>query len=188
MTEDKSLSKSCTKIKEFFPNITFCVNVGSECEDCFVQKTKKKTLPKSLKFNLFQGCGATLEEVYGQEAMEMGRAVPLFGEGEYYTFIKREAARFGIVTKHQVILRNPFLLDNDLLWFQLLRDAKTPHLNNMNNLFYDEPEKVAGETIKLQKYLIKQDYDSLVVHLYGDLGTKRLTCMAEIDQVVKFKI
>ena len=49
---------------------------------------------------VYQGRGASLENIYGPEAVESGRAVPLFGPGQYYTFTEADAKAYGAVTSH----------------------------------------------------------------------------------------
>lgn len=136
---------------------------------------------------LHRGSGASREAVYGKDAVEQGRAVPLFGPGRYYAFNEEDAKRYGEVSAEDVSLRTPFTLTSDKQWFQLLRDADTPHLDNMSAPFYREPQKVPAATEKLQKYLRNQGYDGIIVKLDQDGDrTRRLQAMVGHDQVVAF--
>lgn len=141
---------------------------------------------KPFTASLFQGKGATLEQVYGAEAVAQGRAVPLFGKGDYFAFTQKDASVFGRVSQQDVTLSNPFVLDSDAKWFQLLRDADTPHLNNMDRLFYTEPQGIEPATQKLQSFLKAQGYDGIVVRLAKDDSTRRLAAMVGNEQVVQF--
>jgi predicted RNA methylase len=136
---------------------------------------------------LYQGKGAQPVDIYGQNAVDEGRAVPLFGNADYYAFKHEDAAQFGDVTQHEVTLRNPFILDSDEIWFQLLKDADTPHLDNMNELYYTEPQMIAPETKKLQDFLVSKGYDGIIATIdpLSD-DTRRLSAMIGTSQVVKF--
>lgn len=145
------------------------------------------TEPK-FKSKMFQGRGASLEDVYGPEAVKEGRAAPLFGKAEYFSPTKEGAAEYGKVTEHDVELKNPFVLDSDEKWFGLLKDADAPHLNNMGKLFYTEPKKVPAAGEKVQAYLRSKGYDGIVVKLSHDSDlTRRLSNMVGDDQVVRFQ-
>jgi len=161
------------------------------------RKRAKKVAPKSMEVNeeqpvpvfqktLYQGKGKTAEEIYGKEAVEQGRAVPLFGKGEYFTFSKADAQAYGKVSAIDVELKNPFILDSDLKWFELLRNAETPHLNNMDRLFYTEPHKIPEATQKLQLFLKNSGYDGIIIDLDSGQSVRRLQAMVGVPQVVKF--
>jgi hypothetical protein len=137
---------------------------------------------------LWQGRGATLEQVYGPEAVAEGRAAPLFGKAQYYAQNEEDAKVYGAATRHTVELRNPFVLDSDAKWRQLLRSAKAEHLDNMGELFYKEPREIPKAGERAQEFLRSKGYDGIIVRLDQDGdSTKRLASMAAHDQVVKFE-
>jgi len=145
--------------------------------------------PFTHKGTVYQGRGATPAEVYGEKAVAEGRAVPLFGPGQYYAVDLEDATQYGPnVTEHPMPkMNNPIVIDSDDAWFQLLRDAGTPHLNNMDEAFYKNPAGVSPDTIKLQNYLKSQGHDAIVIKLsHHDDNTKRLNAMAGHDQIVVF--
>jgi hypothetical protein len=89
--------------------------------------------------------------VYGKEAVNEGRAVPLFGQADYYAYDEKTARRYGTVTEYPLPpLTNPFVLDSDTKWKALILDADVPHLDNMGFLHYTESHKVPEATVKLQ--------------------------------------
>lgn len=149
--------------------------------------SKAATQAPTFQKELFQGRGASLEDIYGAEAVAEGRASPLFGKAQYYATTENDAAIFGKVTKHNVSLKNPIILDSDQKWFKLLKDADTPHLNNMDRLFYTESQKIPAASEKLQSYLKSKGFDGIVVNLSETSDqTRRLGAMAGNSQVVKF--
>lgn len=143
---------------------------------------------KAHKERLFQGRGATPEQVYGPEAVAEGRAAPLFGKAQYYATTAEDAKQYGEVTQHDVELRKPFILDSDKKWMALIKQADAPHLDNMGERFYSEPSKIPAAGEKVQQFLRSKGYDGIVVRLdnNGD-GTKRLNNMVGHDQTVAFE-
>lgn len=137
---------------------------------------------------VYQGRGNTPEEIYGKEAVDAGRAVPIFGKGQYYAMTSKDAAQYGKVTAHpRPKLANPFVLDSDKKWRSLIVDAQVPHLDNMNELFYKESQKIPAATEKLQDYLRRKGYDGIIVKLAeGSDETRRLGAMVGHDQIVVF--
>jgi len=143
--------------------------------------------PTTFRQKLFQGRGKSRVEIYGQEAVDQGRAVPVFGPGQYYAFSAEDAANFGDVTEHEAALNKPFVLDSDRKWFDLLKAAGTPHLNNMGREFYENPKGIEPDTRKLQAHLKAQGYDGMIVRLDPSSdNTRRLNAVAGNDQVVVF--
>jgi hypothetical protein len=137
---------------------------------------------------VYQGRGNTPEEIYGKEAVDAGRAVPIFGKGQYYATTSKDAAQYGKVTAHpRPKLANPFVLDSDKKWRSLIIDAQVPHLDNMNEFFYKESQKIPAATEKLQDYLRRKGYDGIIVKLAkGSDETRRLRAMVAHDQIVVF--
>lgn len=138
---------------------------------------------KKLKLTMFQGKGASLEDVYGKEAIEEGRAVPVLGKGDYYAFNSNDAANYGTVTSKEVKLDNPIVIYAGQQFRNLLEKADALHLDSQDTLFYKEPEKIAEATQKLQDYLIGLGHDGAVIQV-GD--NKRLIETFGHDQVVVF--
>ena len=138
---------------------------------------------------LFQGRGATPAQIFGQEAVEEGRAVPLFGKADYFALTEEVATQFGTVSRvADIQLNNPFVLDSDTKYFQLLKDADVPVLDSRSRLFVEQPETIPAATEKLQEYLKSLGHDGIVVRLSEvDDSTRRLTTMAGVDQVVQFR-
>lgn len=132
---------------------------------------------------LYQGTGATPEQVYGAEAVAEGRAVPAFGPGRYYAFSPTDAAFYGQVSEAEgVELQNPYVLDSDEKLDTLLKASKAQVLED-----YDErPERVPDATERVQQYLRDQGHDGMVVQV-DDETTPRLRELARNDQVVVFE-
>jgi hypothetical protein len=146
---------------------------------------KKKPAAKNT-MKVFQGRGATLEEIYGEEAVKDGRAVPLFGPGQYYAEKREDAKNYGNdITEHEIALNQPYLLDSDLKWRWILEKSGADHLDNMGPKFYQDPQGVPAATQKLQDYIKSLGYDGVIVKLRGE-ETRRLEAMAGHDQVVVF--
>lgn len=148
---------------------------------------EKPVEPAKPKRKLYQGRGATPEEVYGKEAVDAGRAVPLFGPGEYYASNKEDAANYGkdISERDDVELKKPFVLDSDAKWKDLLEKSGADHLDNMGPKFYQDPKGVPGATEKLQAYIKSLGHDGIEVKLSGE-NTRRLEAMVGHDQTVVF--
>lgn len=139
--------------------------------------------PQPLK--VFQGRGATPEEVYGADAVEQGRAVPLLGPGEYFANTAEEAANYGAdVTPHEVTLQKPFVIDSDLTWRKLLKDADAPHLDTSSRAFAEHPENVPDDAAAVREYLRSKGYDGVIVR--NTEQNKRLQESFGHDQVVRY--
>jgi NADH:ubiquinone oxidoreductase subunit len=150
-------------------------------------ETKKVTQKPKFQKRMFRGKGKTQEEIYGKEAVEQGRAVPVLGPGRYFAFNAKDAEYFGEVSEENVELNNPLTITTDKQWYGLLREAGTPHLNNTSEEFYRHPENVGPDTKKLQIYLKNKGYDGVVVDFkHGTPGTKRLSETFGSSQAVKF--
>ena len=150
-------------------------------------------LPPTFSRELYQGRGATPEQIYGTQAVKEGRAYPILGKGNYYAFTEGAAKVFGEVSKTHVSLDNPLRITSDSSWLSLLERADTPHLSSMSREFYTEPQRIPEMAEKLQTYLREQGYDGVVVDFdpLTDTGvrggsTKRLGEMFGEPQVVKF--
>lgn len=115
--------------------------------------------------NLFQGRGATPAEVYGPEAVALGRAVPILGSGQYYAFNAEDAAHYGAVKQHAVALQHPFIIDSAKTWNDLLNAADAQHLNSRARLFYEEPQLVPAAASRLRNYLVSQGYDGAIIRV-----------------------
>jgi hypothetical protein len=138
---------------------------------------------------VFQGRGAPPEKIYGPERVAAGNAGPIFGPADYYAHTRKEAAFYGDVTEHpEPQLKKPLVLDSDAKWFQLLRDAETPHLNSVGMEQYKNPSGVIPDTLKLQAYVKAQGYDGVVVKLdpYSD-NTRRMYETFAHDQTIAFR-
>jgi len=137
------------------------------------------------KTTMFQGRGASLEDVYGDQAVKEGRAVPILGAGQYFTFNEADAKNFGKTSSHDVSIKNPLVIDSDKLWFDLLKTADTPHLNSAGFLFYEDPKGIPAATEKLKDYVVSQGYDGIVIKNTDD--NKRLRESFGHDQVVVYE-
>jgi hypothetical protein len=140
------------------------------------------------KRRMYQGRGASAEDVYGPRAVAEGRAAPLFGRAQYYADDPSLAATYGDVTEHEVELRNPMVLDDDRKWVALMRDAGAENLDSKGELFYSNPQGVPAAGERVQEYLRSRGYDGIVVRLdeEGD-STQRLADSAGHNQVVVFE-
>lgn len=132
----------------------------------------------------FQGRGATPEEVYGKDAVAQGRAVPIFGKGDYVAFSERDASHYGKVAPKELEIRNPFVIRTNRDWLSLVEQAEVPHLHSGSEQFYTEAGRVPEMTERLQAYLKARGYDGVVVKMDGD--QKRLREAFGHDQAVKF--
>ncbi len=142
--------------------------------------------PPAISFSgLYQGRGASLEQVYGKAAVAEGRAVPVLGQADYFAFKPEDAKRYGEVTRHKFELRNPLVLDTNRKWLQLVQAAGTPHLSSVSREFYTEPGKIPEMTERMQDYIRRQGYDGVVVK--NTENEKRLRETFGHDQVVKFR-
>jgi hypothetical protein len=136
---------------------------------------------------VYQGRGATPQQVYGEEAVKQGRAVPLLGTAQYYAFNQQDASAYGNVTElDEPKVNKTLVLRNDAQWKDLLSNAKTPHLNNMSREFKTEPAEIAGATERMQSYLKSQGYDSVRVELPEGEQNKRLRETFGHEQLVVF--
>lgn len=134
--------------------------------------------------HLYQGRGATPEEVYGKDAVEQGRAVPLFGPGQYYAFRPEDAKNYGDdVKKHIVELENPLLIDSDKQWRELLAKADAQHLDNKDRKFYTDPAGIPAATQRLQDYIKSLGHDGVEIRT---VYARDLEAMAGHDQVIVF--
>lgn len=112
---------------------------------------------------VFQGRGASLEQVYGPEAVAQGRAVPILGGGQYYAFNAEDAANYGAVSEQTVALKNPLVIESSAQWYELLKAANAQHLNSRDRLFYAEPAGVAPAADRLKSYVQNKGFDGVVV-------------------------
>jgi len=181
-------AKNAAKAKDWIQEILGEKAVAIPSGRASTGSTKEVRHPFSSQPEVYQGRGATPEQVYGKESVEQGRAVPLFGKANYYALTKEAATQFGKVTAHPMPkLKNPLVIDNDDIWFKLLQDADTPHLNNMSKAFYKNPAGIEPDTKKLQSYLKAQGYDSVVVKLSETSDdTKRMLNIFGDDQIIVF--
>ena len=147
-------------------------------------KAENKTRPMFSE-QLFQGRGARLEDVYGPEAVAEGRAVPLLGQGEYYAPRNEDAANYGAVSQHQVVLNNPLVLKTNQDWYRLLDAAGAQHLNSQGPLFYKEPQGIAAATERLKQYVLSKGHDGVVVRF--DQNQKALRESFGHDTIVSYK-
>ena len=145
------------------------------------QKSRTQSKPgapvksdSGFKQTMYQGRGASLESIYGERAVKEGRAVPILGKGSYYAFDEESAKVYGTVTKHEVELKKPFIVDSDKTWRNLLEKADTMALDSRGREFYDNPEKIVPATKKLQEYLKINGYDGVVVEIprSADMNSK----------------
>lgn len=134
-------------------------------------KTAAKAAPaptKSKQFQktMYQGRGATPAEVYGEEAVKAGRAIPILGEADYFANTEKDAGRYGKdITRHDVRLENPMVIDSTRAWRQLLTDAGTTVLDSRGREWYENPERIPGATRKLQAYLRSKGYDGVIIEI-----------------------
>lgn len=142
---------------------------------------------KTFKQKVYQGKGSSLEQVYGSEAVKSGRATPLFGDAEYYTFDPEEAKMFGSVTEHTVELKNPLIIDNDNTWNDVLDASGAKALHSMSSDYFKNPQKIVDATKKIRRYAESKGHDGVIisVSIWDDSG-KRLGETAGISQVIKF--
>lgn len=117
---------------------------------------------------LFQGRGATPEQIYGPEAVAAGRAAPIMGKAQYFAFNEEDASIYGTVTQHDVKLDNPLHINSDKAWHDLLQKAGTMVLSSRGKEFYTHPERIPAAGEKLQAYLKAQGYDGVVVQFPHD--------------------
>lgn len=126
---------------------------------------------------LYQGRGATREQVYGEEAVAADRAHPILGPGSYYAFSESDAKNYGDVSAKDVVLRNPYSVDSDEAWFSLLKKADATILSSSLNpqAFYGaKPGEIKAATERLQGYLKEQGADGVIVKLpkSGDVNSR----------------
>jgi hypothetical protein len=162
-------------------------------QEVFAAERAKGYGKPAFSSELYRGQGATLEQVYGKEAVEQGRAYPIFGKGSYYAENPKAAERYGKVTKETVELKNPLVIDSDTTWLQLVRDAETPHLSSVNPEFYKEATRIPEMAEKMQAYIKAQGYDGVIVRIPEEADVnvrgervKRLGETFEHSQIVKF--
>jgi len=132
----------------------------------------------------FQGRGATPAQIYGEQAVKEGRAVPVLGRGDYVATTLSDAKVYGEASPKSITLSNPLTINSDATWFKLLKDADTPHLSSVSREFYAEPERIPEMTQRLQDYIKSQGYDGVIIR--GTEASKRLRETFGHDQAVKF--
>lgn len=169
-----------------------------ETESEYLPTEKTSTVQKPLlpgegySAELFQGRGATAEEIYGAEAVRAGRAVPILGHAEYFAKTAADAAIYGKVSRRTVDLAEPVVIDSDAKWRELLEAAGTTVLDSRGREWYDHPERIAEAGQKLQAYLVSRGYDGAIIEVPpGDMNARgeSIKALAESfghDQVVKF--
>lgn len=168
-------------------NVNENVDVNADKPAAETQYTTFETAVtgKPVKTKMYQGRGASLEEIYGPEAVEEGRAVPILGPGQYYADTKKDAGVYGKdVKEHTVTLQNPYVITAYGQWHSLMGKAGAQHLDTRGPLFYQESDKIPGATIKLQNYLIAQGHDGVVIRF--NENEKGLRESFSHNQLVKF--
>jgi hypothetical protein len=142
------------------------------------------------KATLYQGRGASLEKVYGKEAVAQGRAVPLLGPGRYYAPTRKDAETFGTVTEHEVELQNPLVIDSDTKWNAVVSAAGAGALRNLGeHIAKGEGAKIVEATERINKWAREQGHDGIVVSniTWEHDETKSLRRLAAHNQVVVFE-
>ena len=150
------------------------------------ERLSSSAFPKPLELTLYRGTGKTPVEIYGKDAVEAGRAVPLLGKASYYAHTLEEASMYGNVARaEKVALKNPLKLTSDVQWSSLLREADVPILHSTSKEQLLNPKGVEPATQKLQEFLKGKGYDSVIVS--NTAQNKRLGESFGHDQVIKFE-
>jgi hypothetical protein len=146
-------------------------------DDLFAARKAKKQ-----EMAVFQGRGKLPEEIYGKTAVEEGRAVPILGKGKYYAFTREDASAYGDVSKANVSLKRPLVIDSDEKWLELLRKADAGHLSSVSEKFYTDPQGIPAAAERLRMHVIREGHDGIIVTGIGqgdinpknDLSIKRM--------------
>ena len=142
------------------------------------------------KFSVFQGKGATLTDIYGHQAVKQGRAYPIVGKADYYAFTEFDASTFGDVSKHEVSLNNPLIINSYQDWAAQAREAKTPHLIPRDTReFYTDPGRIPEMAEKMQRHIRDKGHDGVIIKgtAKKGYGSKGLRDLFGHDQIIKFK-
>jgi hypothetical protein len=135
---------------------------------------------RPIRVRLMRGQGST-DSPYNP----LGAQVPILGSGRYTTPSREYAEHFGPnVTEHDVTLRNPLVITNDVEWRALTQRAGW----RFPNPFGLPPAKVEADIARLRAMLEQDGYDGVVVRInpVGDYG-KTLYDVFGDDQVVEFR-
>ena len=144
----------------------------------------------SFEATMYHGKGKSASEIY------TNTQYPVLGEGSYYAFSKKIAAKYGKdVTESKVSLKNPYIIRDDVDWKELVVGKvgwKYP-----NNTFADS-KQVIKEIKALKDYLLENGYDGIIVKYEedreGDINVKTgnpiktVNKMLGHDQVVVYDV
>ncbi|HQD31964.1 MAG TPA: strawberry notch family protein [Clostridiales bacterium] len=153
------------------------------------EEDNKKT-EGSFEATMYHGKGKSASEIY------TNTQYPVLGEGSYYAFSKKIAAKYGKdVTESKVSLKNPYIIRDDVDWRELVVGKvgwKYP-----NNTFADS-EQVIKEIKALKDYLLENGYDGVIVKYeedrVGDINVKTRNPIKTVnkmlghDQVVVYDV
>ncbi|WP_028573196.1 hypothetical protein [Desulfonatronum lacustre] len=132
----------------------------------------------------YRGEGASLADVYGQEAVSEGRAVPVLGDGMYAAFSEADARPYGEVKRVKVSLKNPLVISSAREWMALTDTAKAPHLQSTSIEAYNDPAGIPAAAKRLQKHVRGLGHDGIIVR--NVIDNKRLRETFVSDQVIQF--
>lgn len=114
-----------------------------------------------------RGEGATPEEVYGPENVAAGRGHPILGPGTYVAPSEADARPYagakGKVTKADLTLKNPLVLDSTRAWERLLDEADARTLSSRDPR--ESPGGVKGATERVQALLRSRGHDGVIVRV-----------------------
>jgi len=159
---------------------------GSAAVPKFSRESAKKQFDnaftgKPFKATLIRGQGAT-ESPYN----DFGAQEPILGQGRYTTYDEEYASIFGPnITEHEVSLKNPLVIDNDLRWKNLTKKAgwKFP------NPSMAEPGRAKQEIANLRKMLVDEGYDGVVILVpESEIDGKTLQNVFGADQAIEFNV
>ena len=112
---------------------------------------------------MIQGRGATLEEIYGAQAVKAGVVSPVAGAAQYYSFTEDHAKRYGPeVSTHDIVINNPMVIDNDRQWTDLLDKADAYALYSVDQ-HEASPEERPEAARRFQNYLRTLGHDGIIV-------------------------
>jgi len=144
---------------------------------------------------VMQGRGFDLERIYGAQAVKAGVASPVAGAAQYYSFTEDHAKRYGEeVSEHDIKLNNPYVIDNDRQWADLLERSDAYALYSVDN-HLAAPEERPEAARRLQNYLRAQGHDGIIVKVpdigdnspYGEKAKRLRETWGETQAVVFYE-